>query len=47
VFVFGDGAAQRERLAEFAAAGITTFVLAPVCEPGRWAAVIDELRPAR
>jgi probable F420-dependent oxidoreductase len=47
VFVFGAGAAQRERLAEFAAAGITTFVLAPVCEPGRWAAVIDELRPAR
>jgi probable F420-dependent oxidoreductase len=47
VFVFGDGAAQHERLREFADAGITTFVLAPVCEPDRWPAVIDELRPAR
>ena len=47
VFVFGDGGAQRERLAAFGEAGITTFVLAPVCEPGRWAEVIDELRPAR
>jgi len=47
VFVFGDGAAQRERLGEFAAAGITTFVLAPLCEPDRWPAVIDELGPAR
>jgi len=47
VFVFGDGGAQRERLAEFGEAGITTFVLAPVCEPGRWAEVIDELRPAK
>src|SRR5215211_681079 len=41
VFVFGDGGAQRERLAAFGEAGITTFVLAPVCEPGRWAEVID------
>jgi probable F420-dependent oxidoreductase len=47
MFVFGDGDAQRERLGAFAEAGITTFVLAPVCEPGRWAEVIDELRPAR
>jgi probable F420-dependent oxidoreductase len=47
VFVFGDGDAQRERLRAFADAGITTFVLAPVCEPDRWPAVIDALAPAR
>jgi probable F420-dependent oxidoreductase len=47
VFVFGDGAAQHERLAEFAQAGITTSVLAPVCEPREWPAVIDELAPRR
>jgi probable F420-dependent oxidoreductase len=47
VFVFGDGAAQHERLARFAEAGITTFVLAPVCEPDGWPAVIDELAPRR
>jgi probable F420-dependent oxidoreductase len=46
VFVFGDGAAQRERLAAFGEAGITTFVLAPVCEPDRWSEVIDDLGPA-
>jgi probable F420-dependent oxidoreductase len=33
VFLFGDADAQRERLQAFAADGITTFVLAPICEP--------------
>ena len=47
VFVFGDGPAQHERLREFADAGITTFVLAPICEPGEWPAVIDALGPRR
>jgi alkanesulfonate monooxygenase SsuD/methylene tetrahydromethanopterin reductase-like flavin-dependent oxidoreductase (luciferase family) len=47
VFVFGDGPAQHERLREFADAGITTFVLAPACEPGEWPAVIDALAPPR
>jgi probable F420-dependent oxidoreductase len=47
VFVFGDGPAQHERLGQFAEAGVTTFVLAPVCEPDRWPAVIDELAPPR
>jgi probable F420-dependent oxidoreductase len=47
VFVFGDGPAQHERLRAFADAGITTFVLAPTCEPGEWPAVIDALAPPR
>jgi probable F420-dependent oxidoreductase len=47
VFVFGDGPAQHERLREFADAEITTFVLAPACEPGEWPAVIDALAPPR
>src|SRR3954447_16137599 len=34
VLVCGGGGAQRERLQAFAEAGITTFVLAPICEPG-------------
>jgi probable F420-dependent oxidoreductase len=47
VFLFGDAGAQHERLQAFADAGITTFVLAPVCEPGGWPAIIEALRPPR
>jgi probable F420-dependent oxidoreductase len=47
VFVFGDGPAQHERLQAFAEVGITTFVLAPACEPDEWPAVIDALAPPR
>ena len=47
VFVFGDGAEQRERLAEFAAAGITTFVLAPICEPPEVLRFVEALAQAR
>ena len=46
VFLFGDAGAHHERLRAFAEAGITTFVLAPVCEPGDWPDVIDALSPA-
>src|SRR3954469_7605370 len=45
VFVFGDGGAQRERLQAFAEAGITTFVLAPICEPGEVGSFVDALAP--
>src|SRR3954447_2655471 len=47
VFVFGDGGAQRERLQAFAEAGITTFVLAPICEPGEVVGFVEALAPAR
>lgn len=47
IFVFGDPGAQHARLEEFAAGGITTFVLAPVCEPDEVPAFIDGLRPRR
>jgi probable F420-dependent oxidoreductase len=45
VFVFGDADAQRERLDAFAADGITTFVLAPICEPGDVPGFIDSMAP--
>src|SRR3954467_15821664 len=45
VFLFGGGDAQRERLREFADGGITTFVLAPVCEPAAVPAFIDAMAP--
>jgi probable F420-dependent oxidoreductase len=45
VFLFGDGDAQRERVREFADGGITTFVLAPVCEPAAVPAFIDAMAP--
>jgi len=47
VFVFGDAAAQRERLQAFAEGGITTFVLTPVCEPHEVPRFVDELAPER
>ena len=45
VFVFGDGDAQRARLRQFAESGITTFVLAPICEPGEVGSFVDALAP--
>lgn len=45
VFVFGDGDAQRARLAEFAEAGITTFVLAPMCGPEEVGSFVEALAP--
>ena len=47
VFLFGDAAAQRERLQAFAEGGITTFVLTPVCEPDAVARFVDDLAPGR
>ena len=47
VFLFGDAAAQRERLHAFAEGGITTFVLTPVCEPSEVARFVDDLAPGR
>ena len=45
IFVFGDGEAQKLRLGEFVAAGITTPVLTPIAPPDRLPALIDELAP--
>jgi probable F420-dependent oxidoreductase len=47
IFVFGEPDRQRARLEEFAAGGITTFVLAPICEPDEVPAFIDGLGPRR
>jgi probable F420-dependent oxidoreductase len=46
VFVFGDPDAQRERLDAFAEGGITTFVLAPVCEPDQVMGFVEGMAPA-
>jgi probable F420-dependent oxidoreductase len=45
IFVFGSPGEHRERLGRFADAGITTFVLTPICEPRELGAVIDALAP--
>ena len=45
VFLLGSVEAQRERLAEFARAGITTAVLALFCSPGQVPGLIDEFAP--
>jgi len=45
-FLLGPLEAQRERLAEFAAAGIDTAVLALSCAPAELPAVIDAFAPA-
>jgi alkanesulfonate monooxygenase SsuD/methylene tetrahydromethanopterin reductase-like flavin-dependent oxidoreductase (luciferase family) len=42
IFVFGSPDEQHERLAEFGEAGITTFVLTPICAPEQ----LPELIPA-
>jgi probable F420-dependent oxidoreductase len=46
IFVFGSPEEQRERLGEFAAAGIDTLVLTPICEPERLAEQISRLAPS-
>ena len=45
IFVFGEPAQQKERLAQFVARGITTPVLTPICPPDRMPAAIDALAP--
>ena len=45
-FLLGPAGAQRERLAEFAAAGIHTAVLALSCPPAELPGVIDAFAPA-
>ncbi len=45
IFIFGDPPAMKERLAEFAARGITTLVLAPVAPAEALPELIDALAP--
>jgi alkanesulfonate monooxygenase SsuD/methylene tetrahydromethanopterin reductase-like flavin-dependent oxidoreductase (luciferase family) len=45
IFLFGSPEQMRERLAEFEAAGITTFVLSAMCGPDEVPALIDGLAP--
>lgn len=47
IFLFGDEAAMGERLAEFHAGGITTFVLTPITTPDDLPRMIDALVAAR
>jgi probable F420-dependent oxidoreductase len=46
IFVFGRPPEMRERLERFAAAGITTLCLMPVCGPEQLPELIDALGPA-
>jgi probable F420-dependent oxidoreductase len=46
IVIFGSPDEQRERLAEFAAAGIDTLVLTPLCAPDQLAAQIRALGPS-
>jgi probable F420-dependent oxidoreductase len=45
IFVFGDPAAMRARLGEYAARGITTLVLTPIAAPDDLPDLIDALAP--
>jgi alkanesulfonate monooxygenase SsuD/methylene tetrahydromethanopterin reductase-like flavin-dependent oxidoreductase (luciferase family) len=45
IFVFGTPGEMRERLDAFAAAGITTLCLMPICGPDELPAFIDGLAP--
>jgi probable F420-dependent oxidoreductase len=45
IFVFGEPAAMRERLGEYAARGITTLVLTPLAPPEALGELIDALAP--
>ena len=47
VFLFGPYEQQRERLAQFAAGGITTAILTPMCGPDRLEEMIRGLAPER
>ena len=46
VFIFGSYDEQRARLHEFAAGGITTAILTPMCGPDRLEEVVRGLAPA-
>ena len=46
IFVFGEPEAMRERLAAYAAGGITTLCLMPLCAPADLPAFVDALAPA-
>jgi probable F420-dependent oxidoreductase len=45
IFIFGSPAAQKERLREFVAGGISTPVLTPICAPDQIGDLIGELAP--
>jgi alkanesulfonate monooxygenase SsuD/methylene tetrahydromethanopterin reductase-like flavin-dependent oxidoreductase (luciferase family) len=45
IFLFGSPEQMHDRLSGFAEAGVTTFVLTPICEPGQLAGIIDALAP--
>jgi probable F420-dependent oxidoreductase len=45
IFVFGEPAAMRERLNEYAARGVTTLVLTPIAPPEALPELIDGLAP--
>jgi probable F420-dependent oxidoreductase len=45
IFILGEPAAMRERLGEFAARGVTTFVLLPLAPPDQLPGLIDALAP--
>ena len=45
IFIFGDGAAMKRRLGEYAARGITTLVLTPLSPPEELGELIDALAP--
>jgi probable F420-dependent oxidoreductase len=47
IFLFGPAEQMRDRLGQFAAAGVTTFVLSALCGPGDLPAFIDGLAPER
>jgi len=46
IFIFGSWDAQKARLDEFAAGGVTTFALTPLCAPNQLAGAIDGLARA-
>jgi alkanesulfonate monooxygenase SsuD/methylene tetrahydromethanopterin reductase-like flavin-dependent oxidoreductase (luciferase family) len=46
IFVFGRPEEMRERLGDYAAAGITTLCLMPICGPEQLPDLIDALAPA-
>jgi probable F420-dependent oxidoreductase len=45
IFVFGSPEQMRERLEQFVAGGITTLVLAPLCDPAELPGLIDAMAP--
>src|SRR6476661_3153469 len=47
IFIFGSPDEQRDRLAQFADAGITTFVLTPITAPDDMSRMIGALAPQR